>query len=116
MQIIAVCESLDSLGHFDWTPNLPAGTRSKALANMVLTSRTQAVAFRPAATRCNVRNHSLHCRAEESKVSREYNEAEGKVSAPETGGPGGKGTKNADGTYYVDELPVSSPAFFWRAL
>ena len=42
-------------------------------------------------------------RAEDDKVTREFDEASGQVKE---GGKKGKGAQNADGTYYVDELPV----------
>jgi hypothetical protein len=49
---------------------------------------------------------------DESKVTREYNEGEDKVTQSESGGKKGKGAMNPDGTYYVDELPVRSLPLF----
>jgi hypothetical protein len=56
------------------------------------------IAFRPAraATIC----------ARTARPVREYNESDDKVTQTESGGAAGKGKKNPDGTYYIDELPV----------
>jgi hypothetical protein len=73
------------------------------------------IAFRPAraATICartarpvSRRRHAIARAEDDNKVTREYNESDDKVTQTESGGAAGKGKKNPDGTYYIDELPV----------